>query len=68
MHARGLAGLRRRDAPQGIKGAARYVPWILDGIAREKQRRFLAALPAPVRVISRILWEPRYRQRGLGRS
>ena len=53
---------------QGIKGAARYVPWILDGIAREKQRRFLAALPAPVRVISRILWEPRYRQRGLWRS
>jgi len=50
---------------QGVKGAARYVPWILDGIAPEEQRRFLAALPAPVRVISRILWEPRYRQRGL---
>jgi len=63
---RAFAGAMRRA--QGIKGAARYVPWILDGIAREKQRRFLAALPAPVRVISRILWEPRYRQRGLWRS
>ncbi len=63
---RAFADAMRRA--QGIKGAARYVPWILDGIAREKQRRFMAALPAPVRVISRILWEPRYRQRGLWRS
>jgi len=60
---RAFAGVMRRA--QGVKGAARYVPWILDGIAPEEQRRFLAALPAPVRVISRILWEPRYRQRGL---
>ena len=60
---RAFAGAMRRA--QGIKGAARYVPWILDGLAPEGQRRFLAALPAPVQVISRILWEPRYRQRGL---
>jgi iron-sulfur cluster repair protein YtfE (RIC family) len=57
--------MRRR---QGIRGAARYVPWILDGMAPEGQRRFLAALPAPVRALSRILWEPRYRRRGLWRS
>jgi hypothetical protein len=63
---RAFAGAMRRA--QGIKGAARYVPWILDGLAPEGQRRFLAALPAPVRVINRILWEPRYRQRGLWRS
>lgn len=63
---RAFAGAMRRR--QGIKGAARYVPWILDGIAPEGQRRFLTALPAPVRVISRILWESRYRQRGLWRS
>jgi iron-sulfur cluster repair protein YtfE (RIC family) len=63
---RAFAGAMRRA--QGIKGAARYVPWILDGMAPEEQRRFLAALPAPVRVISRILWEPRYRQRGLWSS
>jgi iron-sulfur cluster repair protein YtfE (RIC family) len=63
---RAFAGAMRRA--QGIKGAARYVPWILDGLAPEKQRRFLAALPAPARVINRILWQPRYRQRGLWRS
>jgi iron-sulfur cluster repair protein YtfE (RIC family) len=54
--------MRRR---QGVKGAAIYVPWILDGTAPGGRQRFLAALPAPVRIISRLVWEPRYRQRGL---
>ncbi|MBO0806901.1 MAG: hemerythrin domain-containing protein [Actinobacteria bacterium] len=56
------AEMRRR---QGVKGAAVYIPWILDGAAPDGQWRFLAALPPPVRVISRLLWEPRYRKRGL---
>ena len=51
-----------------VKGAAIYVPWILDGAAPDGQQRFLAALPAPVRVISRLLWEPRYRQLGLRKA
>jgi iron-sulfur cluster repair protein YtfE (RIC family) len=63
---RAFAGAMRRR--QGIKGAAIYVPWILDGAAPDGQRRFLAALPAPVRVISRLLWLPRYRQRGLWKA
>jgi iron-sulfur cluster repair protein YtfE (RIC family) len=63
---RAFAGEMRRR--QGVKGAAIYVPWILDGAAPDRQRRFLAALPAPVRVISRILWEPRYRQRALWKA
>ena len=57
--------MRRR---QGLKGAAIYVPWILDGAAPAGRQRFLAALPVPVRVISRLLWEPRYRQRGLWKA
>ncbi|HEX9354221.1 MAG TPA: hemerythrin domain-containing protein [Streptosporangiaceae bacterium] len=60
---RAFAGAMRRR--QGVAGAAIYVPWILDGTAPDGQRRFLAALPAPVRVISRLLWEPRYRRQGL---
>jgi iron-sulfur cluster repair protein YtfE (RIC family) len=63
---RAFAGAMRRR--QGIKGAAIYVPWILDGAPPDGQRRFLAALPSPVRVISRLLWEPRYRQRGLWKA
>jgi hypothetical protein len=57
--------MRRR---QGIKGAAIYVPWILDGAAPAGRQRLLAALPGPVRVINRLLWEPRYRQRGLWKA
>ena len=63
---RAFAGEMRRR--QGLRGAAIYVPWILDGAAPDGQRRFLAALPAPVRVISRLLWEPRYRQQGLWKA
>jgi iron-sulfur cluster repair protein YtfE (RIC family) len=63
---RAFAGAMRRR--QGLKGAAIYVPWILDGTAPGEQQRFLAALPAPVRLISRLLWEPRYRQRGLWKA
>jgi Hemerythrin HHE cation binding domain len=54
--------MRRR---QGFKGAAVYVPWILDAMPPVKQQKFLAALPAPVHVINRLIWAPRYRQRNL---
>jgi hypothetical protein len=60
---RAFAGQMRRR--QGVRGAAVYVPWILDGAPRVQQCRFLAALPAPVRLINRLLWEPRYRRRKL---
>ena len=60
---RAFTGQMRRR--QGVKGAAVYVPWVLDGTARPRQREFLAQLPGPVRLISRLLWQPRYRQRNL---
>jgi hemerythrin-like domain-containing protein len=50
---------------QGIKGAAVYVPWVLDERSPAEQRRFLAAMPPPVRLINRIFWQPRYSQRNL---
>ncbi len=56
------AEMRRR---QGVKGAAAYVPWILDGAGSDARRHFLAALPPPVRMISKFVWEPRYRRLGL---
>ena len=49
--------MRRR---QGLKGAAVYVPWILDGAPAAERRRFLGALPAPVTLLNRLLWQPRY--------
>jgi hemerythrin-like domain-containing protein len=50
---------------QGVKGAAVYVPWIVDGASAAERKRFFAALPRPVRVLNRLVWEPRHRQRGL---
>jgi len=50
---------------QGVRGAAVWVPWIIDGLAPGEQRSFLHRLPAPVRAINRLLWAPRYRARRL---
>ena len=47
---------------QGYKGAAVYVPWILDGAGPDQRKRILSLFPAPVRLISRLGWEPRYRK------
>ncbi|WP_329125604.1 hemerythrin domain-containing protein [Streptomyces sp. NBC_01465] len=58
-----FAGKMREE--QGIKGAAVYVPWIVDGIPAEGRQRFFGAMPPPVRVLNRLLWEPRYRKREL---
>jgi hemerythrin-like domain-containing protein len=55
-----FAGQMRRS--QGIKGAAVYVPWILDGTSPSEQHQFLALLPVPVRFFNRLFWEPRYRK------
>ncbi|WP_328583240.1 hemerythrin domain-containing protein [Streptomyces sp. NBC_00370] len=45
---------------QGVKGAAVYIPWILDGRPRVEQRQFLAALPPPARLVNRLFWQSRY--------
>ncbi|MFI0481346.1 hemerythrin domain-containing protein [Actinomadura sp. 9N215] len=42
-----------------------FVPWVVDGIAPIQRSRFLTALPAPVRELNRVMWEPHYRKRRL---
>jgi hemerythrin-like domain-containing protein len=56
------AHIRRR---QGVKGAAIYVPWVLDGTPPADQKEFLAALPPPVRLLNRMRWAPRYERLNL---
>ncbi len=41
---------------------ATYVPWILDHLNQAGRRRFLAALPLPVRLVNWVAWERRYRR------
>ncbi|MEV6103611.1 hemerythrin domain-containing protein [Streptomyces sp. NPDC051940] len=57
-------GAAMREA-QGMKGAAVYVPWIVDGMGGDDRNRFLDRMPMPVRVLNRLLWEPRYHRRGM---
>jgi iron-sulfur cluster repair protein YtfE (RIC family) len=54
------AQMRRR---QGVKGAAIYIPWVLDGAAPAERRQFLGQLPVPGRVVNGLLWQTRYEKR-----
>ena len=47
---------------QGIRGAAVYLPWVLDGATEPVRRAVLGQLPPPARVVYRSLWAPRYRK------
>jgi iron-sulfur cluster repair protein YtfE (RIC family) len=48
---------RRRT---GIRGAAQFLPWVLDEASPEQVRAVLAGLPPPLRVVYRRIWQPRY--------
>jgi hypothetical protein len=50
---------------QGIKGAAVFIPWLIDGLPPAEQHRSVANMPAPARLLNRLIWAPRYRQRNL---
>ncbi|MFJ8027188.1 hemerythrin domain-containing protein [Streptomyces sp. NPDC096311] len=50
---------------QGVRGAALFVPWIVDGAPPADRARFLGAFPPPVRVLNKLFWEAGYRRRGL---
>jgi iron-sulfur cluster repair protein YtfE (RIC family) len=49
---------------QGVRGAAVFVPWLVDGVSAEERGRVLGAFPPPVRVLNRLFWEGSYRRRG----
>ncbi|MFX0581219.1 hemerythrin domain-containing protein [Nocardia nepalensis] len=57
-----FAAAQRRQV--GIAGAARVFPWLLDGASDTETRHALGLLPAPLRLVYRTVWQPRYR-RGL---
>jgi hypothetical protein len=47
---------------QGIRGAATYFPWLLEGAPADVRTRVLSVLPPPARLLYRVLWAPRYRR------
>ncbi|CAL9660929.1 hemerythrin domain-containing protein [Streptomyces sp. enrichment culture] len=44
----------------GIKGAATFFPWLLDGVPEDERRNVLDRVPAPLRLVYRGVWRPRY--------
>ncbi|MDH6213857.1 hemerythrin domain-containing protein [Streptomyces pseudovenezuelae] len=50
---------------QGLRGAAVFVPWVVDGAPETDRAAFLNAMPPPVRVLNRLFWEGGYRRKGL---
>ncbi|QXJ24533.1 hemerythrin domain-containing protein [Actinomadura graeca] len=46
----------------GLKGAAAFFPWLLDGAEPAMRRKVLGVVPPPVRVLHRCVWNPRYRR------
>lgn len=51
-----------RSQQGGIKGAAEYLPWVLEGATGQVQATVLQMLPPPARLLYRRMWEPRYRK------
>jgi hypothetical protein len=50
---------------QGVRGVSNWIPWIVDGMSRSERKGFLARFPAPLRLVNRLVWAPRYRGRHL---
>jgi len=48
---------------QGLRGAAEFFAWMLDGAPAETTRRLLGLLPPPVRLLYRLVWRPAYARR-----
>ena len=50
---------------QRLGGASVWIPWITDGMAPSDARDFLARIPPPLRLLNRLSWDSRYRNRRL---
>lgn len=53
-----------RGQQGGLKGAAEYLPWVLDGATQEIKAKVLNLLPPPARLLYRRVWEKKYRSSG----
>jgi hemerythrin-like domain-containing protein len=47
----------------GMRGSARFFPWIFDGADPVERGAVLTMPPPPVRILCQRVWEPRYQRR-----
>jgi len=50
----------RLGRQNGLAGGAEFFAWMLDGAADDRAAAVLAGLPAPLRLVYRVAWRPRY--------
>ena len=50
---------------QGVKGAAMYVPWVLDGLGEEDKHRFMTDMGRRVQVANKVIFQRNYDERHL---
>jgi Hemerythrin HHE cation binding domain len=46
----------------GMRGSAKFFPWIFDGADPVERRAVLTIPPPPVRILCQYVWEPRYQR------
>jgi Hemerythrin HHE cation binding domain len=46
----------------GLNGAGRFFPWLLDDTPSDTRNKVLGIVPPPLRLVYRLIWEPRYRR------
>jgi len=51
---------RRLGRENGISGGSEFFAWMLDGASADEVTAVLAELPAPLRLVYRVAWRPRY--------
>jgi hypothetical protein len=47
---------------QGLRGGAEFFPWLLDSAPEPTRTHVLSMFPAPVRLLYRRVWAPRYQR------
>jgi len=50
----------RLGRENGLSGGAEFFAWTLDGATNDQAAAVLAGLPAPLRLMYRVAWRPRY--------
>jgi Hemerythrin HHE cation binding domain len=46
----------------GMNGAGWFFPWLLDDTSQATRDKVLDIVPPPLRLVYRLIWEPRYRR------
>ncbi|MCW2663217.1 MAG: hypothetical protein JWP83_4369, partial [Mycobacterium sp.] len=46
----------------GLNGSGWFFPWLLDATPPATRDKVLGIVPPPLRLVYRLIWEPRYRR------